>query len=98
VGKKQISPLLAHPGKILENPPVAPLERILPTPMVLASRPVTGVRRGRRPLEKFLPPLEKSVGHSLKNLGTSQKIFCLPGVPSWLRACSPLHVDEEPKR
>jgi len=26
------------------------------------------------------------IGHSLKNLGPSQKTFLLPGVPSWLRA------------
>ena len=32
-GKKQISPLLATPGKILEKSPWAPLEKILPTPM-----------------------------------------------------------------
>ena len=31
--KKQISPLLARPGKILEKPLVPPLEKILPTPM-----------------------------------------------------------------
>ena len=29
----------------------------------------------------------KTIGHSLKNLGTSQKTFAPPGVPSSLRAC-----------
>ena len=56
------------------------------------SRPVT---RGAKPtLEKFLTPLEKCVGHSLKILGIVQqilaplgKLFAPPGVPSWLRPC-----------
>jgi len=37
-GKKQISPLLPPPGKIMEKFPIAPpLEKILPTPMVLTT-------------------------------------------------------------
>jgi len=34
--KKQISPLLALPRKILENSLVAPVENIHPTPMVVS--------------------------------------------------------------
>jgi len=33
-GKKQISPLLAPPGKNFGKIPYCPLEKILPTPMV----------------------------------------------------------------
>jgi len=29
----------------------------------------------------------KTIGHSLKNLGPSQKTLRPPGVPSWLRTC-----------
>jgi len=38
------------------------------------TRPVT--RRGEAPLPNFPPPLEKCVGHSLKNLDPSQKTLC----------------------
>jgi len=30
----------------------------------------------------------KTIGHDLKNLGHSTKLFAPPGVPSWLRACT----------
>jgi len=43
---------------------------------------------GRRIPPKILfAPLEKSAGHSLKNLGTSQKTFRPLWCPSWWRAC-----------
>jgi len=35
----------------------------------------------------FRLTLEKSVGHSLKNLGPFQKTLRPPWCPSWLRAC-----------
>jgi len=43
----------------------------------LCPRPVT--RRGEVSLKLFSPPLEKCVGHSLKNLGPSQKTL----FPTW---------------
>jgi len=48
---------------------------------------------GEAPLESFLPPLEKCVGHSLKLLDIGQlilaplgKLFAAPGASSWLMA------------
>jgi len=38
-------------------------------------------RWGEKPPRKNFTPLEKSVGHSLKNLGTSQKTFRHPRCP-----------------
>jgi len=57
-------------------------------------RPVTSVGAGGLcPPRKFLLPLEKCVGYSLKILDIFQKIWASlrkliapPGVPSWLRA------------
>jgi len=52
------------------------------------------------PMQKFVPPLEKSVGHSwklldifLKSWAPLRKLFATPGVPSWLRVWYILHTD-----
>ena len=59
-----------------------------------STRPAT--RGDKASLEKFLPLLEKCIGHSLTLLDIVQKIwaplgklFVPSGVPSWLRACAP---------
>ena len=58
-------------------------------------------RKGEAPLEKFLPHLEKCVGHNLKILdivpkiwAPLRKLFAPPGVPIWLRACLRPHSFE----
>jgi len=58
-------------------------------------------RGGEAPLEKFLPHLEKCVGHNLKILdivpkiwAPLRKLFAPPGVPIWLRACLRPHSFE----
>ena len=40
-----------------------------------------GAQGGRSLLEKFSPPVEKCIGHSLKNLGPSQKNLRPPHCP-----------------
>jgi len=46
--------------------------------------------QGAKSPRYIFAPLEKCVGHSLKNLGPSQKTLRSPGVPSLLRAWSSL--------
>ena len=66
----------------------------MPPQKAIVFRPVTrGCAGGAKPpLETFLAPLEKCVGHSLKIFDIVQKfwaplgnLFAPPGVPSWLR-------------
>jgi len=55
---------------------IKPRKGICGLPKDMFPRPVT---RGREPPKIFFAPLKKCVGHSLKNLGSSQKTLR----PSW---------------
>jgi len=46
----------------------------------------TAITRGEKTPGIFSPPLVKCVGHSLKDLGPSQKTLRSPCVPSWSHA------------
>jgi len=51
-------------------------------------RPVTNGAQGSfAPPGKMIWTKFKSIGHSVKALSPSQKLFAPLGVPSWLRAC-----------